>query len=160
MPPLLASNITGHWSTTGSLPCLPYVRLLFHYHRRHHGFTDHLIIYVCLPLHFPERRTLLEYFDFQAELIPRHDRSPEFCLVDTRQIHDGFSDRPSRLEHQHATHLSHGLDNQHPWHDRASWEMSLKERLIHRHIFEPHDPLMRFKLFDSIHQQERIPMGK
>ena len=38
--------------------------------------------------------------------------------------------------------------------------MSLKERLIDRHVFNPDNPLMRLKLFDPIYQQEGIPVGK
>jgi hypothetical protein len=40
------------------------------------------------------------------------------------------------LTHEQPTGLGHGLEDQHPGHDRQTREMALKKRLVDRHVLD------------------------
>src|SRR5206468_5316960 len=56
--------------------------------------------------------------------------------------------------------LGHCLDDQYARHDRAPWEMTLKEGLIDRDRLDGADPLVGIEALDAVDQQHRITMGQ
>ena len=74
------------------------------------------------------------------------------CYVDITAKIYAAQDRKQEENDQDAAGLSHGLNDEHPWHDGCVGEMLLEKRLVEGHVFQRHDSFTLDEFDHAVHQ--------
>jgi len=105
-----------------------------------------LPIHVAHAFHFARLAAELDHVELEADLVSGNDGPPELHVVERHEVHDlVFDVLPLEVAHQqHAPHLRHRLDDEHPGHDGMTRKMPLKEGLVDRDVLDADDALRPF----------------
>src|SRR6266571_2595797 len=89
-----------------------------------------LAVHVPHAFHLARLTTELDHVQLEPDLVPRDHRAAELHVVQGHEVDDLVLDVLAlEVAHQeHAAHLRHRLDDEHPGHDRVAGEMALEER--------------------------------
>jgi hypothetical protein len=130
-------------------------------HGKQFRLTRQIVPNKCFSRESPDHFSLFDDRQVHSKLIPRNNRPAESHFVDSKE-----KDLPvsilfrKRKKGENTRSLSHRLEKQDTRHNRPAREVTLKKGLVDRHVFDSHDPLLRFHFQNPIHEKKWVSMGK
>ena len=124
----------------------------------HRRLGRHFAVHVRFAFEPRRRHAPRPYFHFNPQLIARHHRTPEPCLLDSRKHHQHLVAIRNLRQQQQPASLRNRLHDQHARHDRLLRKVSLKKWFRDRHILQRNDPLHAHQFQHAIDQQKREAM--
>ena len=105
--------------------------------------------------HLGDRIFAAKHFHFDAQLIAGYNRLAEFSLLDRGEKHDFVFRQRIDAADEDTAHLRHRLHDQNAGHHRETGKVTVKVRLVDRHILDAYNGIA-IDLKNAIDHQHRV----